>query len=328
MNTRAASVSIDLDNQWAYMKTQGCAGWEDFPSYLTLVVPRILETLRLCGLRATFFIVGKDAALEKNHAPLRAIADAGHEIANHSFLHEPWLHLYNDEELRRDFDQAEESITTATGARPLGFRGPGFSTSPSVRALLRERGYVYDASILPTFIGGLARTYFFMTSKLPAEEKKRRSRLYGRFSDGFTPLRPYAIEPGLTEVPVTTLPLLRTPIHLSYLLFLGQYSMPLARAYWHSAVLTCRAAGVGPSLLLHPTDFLDGEDVPAMHFFPAMQLHSARKIALVRETLESLRAHWSTGTMLRHAQSCTAAESATLQKIPARSPTPSIHTPT
>lgn len=315
MNTPAASVSIDLDNQWAYMKTQGCEGWEDFPSYLDLVVPRILETLRLCGLRATFFIVGKDAALEKNHESLRAIAKAGHEIANHSFLHEPWLHLYDAEELRRDFDQAEESITTATGAHPVGFRGPGFSTSPAVRALLRERGYVYDASILPTFIGGLARAYFFMTSKLPAEEKKRRSRLYGRFSDGFTPLHPYAIEPGLIELPVTTLPLLRTPIHLSYLLFLGQYTMPLAHAYWHCAMLACRAAGVGPSLLLHPTDFLDAEDVPAMRFFPAMRVPSQRKIALVRLTLESLRAHWSTGTMLRHVQSLTDTETTSLQKI-------------
>ncbi|HCN78338.1 MAG TPA: polysaccharide deacetylase [Verrucomicrobiales bacterium] len=317
MNDRAASVSIDLDNQWAYMKTQGCAGWEEFPSYLEKVAPRILETLRLCGLRATFFIVGKDAALEKNRAPLRAIADAGHEIANHSFLHEPWLHLYDDTELRRDFNQAEESIAAATGARPQGFRGPGFSTSPAVRALLRERGYVYDASILPTFIGGLARAYFFMTSKLPAEEKKRRSRLYGRFSDGFTPLRPYAIEPGLIEVPVTTLPLLRTPIHLSYLLFLGQYAMPLAHAYWHSAVAACRAAGVGPSLLLHPTDFLDADDVPAMRFFPAMRLPSARKIALVRLTLESLRAHWSTGTLLRHAQSLAGENTACLQKVQA-----------
>ena len=37
----------------------------------------------------------------KNRAALRAIAAAGHEIGNHSFRHEPWLHLYTDGGTRR-----------------------------------------------------------------------------------------------------------------------------------------------------------------------------------------------------------------------------------
>ena len=301
MRSTPASISIDLDNQWAYMKTQGCAGWESFPSYLDLVVPRILETLRRSGLRATFFVVGKDAALEKNHAALRSIVEAGHEIANHSFMHEPWLHLYSPEELLSDFEQSESAIREATGCQPRGFRGPGFSTSPAVRTLLIERGYVYDASLFPTVIGALARTYFFMTSKLPPEEKQRRAKLFGSLRDGVSPLVPYQIQPGLLELPVTTMPIFRTPVHLSYLLFLGQFSMPLARAYWALAMALCRATGVGPSLLLHPTDFLDGQDVPEMSFFPAMKIPAERKIELVRHTLSTLREHWTAGTMIDHA---------------------------
>ncbi|MEQ1748139.1 MAG: polysaccharide deacetylase family protein [Prosthecobacter sp.] len=301
MRSTPASISIDLDNQWAYMKTQGCAGWESFPSYLDLVVPRILETLRRSGLRATFFVVGKDAELEKNHAALRSIVEAGHEIANHSFMHEPWLHLYSPEELLSDFEQSESAIREATGCQPRGFRGPGFSTSPAVRAMLIERGYVYDASLFPTVIGALARTYFFMTSKLPPEEKQRRAKLFGSLRDGFSPLVPYQIQPGLLELPVTTMPIFRTPVHLSYLLFLGQFSMPLARAYWALAMALCRTTGVGPSLLLHPTDFLDGHDVPEMSFFPAMKIPAERKIELVRHTLSTLREHWTAGTMIDHA---------------------------
>jgi hypothetical protein len=38
----AASISLDLDNLWSYLKTQGVSGWESFPSYLDVVVPRIL----------------------------------------------------------------------------------------------------------------------------------------------------------------------------------------------------------------------------------------------------------------------------------------------
>ena len=88
-----ASLSLDLDNQWSYMKTHGDAGWESFPSYLDVVVPRALEFLKAKGLSITFFIVGQDAALDKNRESLRSIAAAGHEIGNHSFNHEPWLHL-------------------------------------------------------------------------------------------------------------------------------------------------------------------------------------------------------------------------------------------
>ena len=62
-----ASLSLDLDNQWSYMKTHGDAGWESFPSYLDIVVPRVLAFLAERNIKITFFIVGQDAALAKNH---------------------------------------------------------------------------------------------------------------------------------------------------------------------------------------------------------------------------------------------------------------------
>ena len=90
-----ASLSLDLDNKWSYMKTHGDAGWESLPSYLDVCVPRVLKFLKERDLKITFFIVGQDADLEKNHDSLRQISDANHEIGNHSFNHEPWLHLYS-----------------------------------------------------------------------------------------------------------------------------------------------------------------------------------------------------------------------------------------
>ncbi len=47
-----------------------------------------------------------------------ALREAGHEVANHSFSHEPWLHLYSREQLEHEFDRAEASIEHATGKRP------------------------------------------------------------------------------------------------------------------------------------------------------------------------------------------------------------------
>lgn len=297
----AASISLDLDNLWSYLKTQGAPGWETFPSYLDQVVPRILETLDRCGQRITFFIVGQDATMESNRAALKSIAAAGHEIANHSFMHEPWLHLYSRERLHQEIRDAENAIAAVTGQTPQGFRGPGFSTSPLVREVLAERGYAYDASIFPSSLGPVARLFFFLNSKLSAEEKAQRKGLYGKFSDAFGTLKPFVWENGLMELPVTTMPLLRLPVHTTYLMFLAQKSEWLAKFYWNTAVTLCRARSVAPSLLLHPTDFIDTQDVPQMSFFPGMKLPAKNKIALVEHTIRSLQKHWQTGTMSDHA---------------------------
>jgi len=94
-----ASLSLDADNQWSYMKIHGDDGWDSFPSYLDVLAPRALDVLARQDLRITFFIVGQDAALPENRDALGALARAGHEIGNHSYRHEPWLHRYSETEL-------------------------------------------------------------------------------------------------------------------------------------------------------------------------------------------------------------------------------------
>src|SRR5205823_8395836 len=105
-----ASLSLDLDNKWSYLKTHGDRGWESFPSYLDTVVPRIVEMLRELELRVTVFVVGQDAALARNHAALALLGEAGHEIGNHSFQHEPWLSRYSDRQLDEELSSAERAI--------------------------------------------------------------------------------------------------------------------------------------------------------------------------------------------------------------------------
>src|SRR5207248_11759911 len=92
-----ASLSLDLDNQWSYLKTHGNPAWEARPSYLEHVVPIALELLQSAGVDITFFIVGHDAEQPANVPLLQAIVAAGHEVGNHSYSHEPWMHLYDEE---------------------------------------------------------------------------------------------------------------------------------------------------------------------------------------------------------------------------------------
>ncbi len=300
-----ASLSLDLDNQWSYMKTHGDEGWQSFPSYLDFVVPRILELLDRHKLRITFFIVGQDAALEKNGAALRMIAAAGHEIANHSFHHDPWLHLYSPEQVAAEIADAEAAIVAATGVSPTGFRGPGFSISRTVLETLKARGYQYDASTFPTFLGPLARAYYFFHANFSKEERGKRAALYGTLSDGLRSLKPYEwrLENGaLLELPVTTMPVLRAPFHLSYIMYLAGYSRPVARAYFKAALKLCKLRGIEPSLLLHPLDYLGGDDVEALRFFPGMGLAGRDKVAIADDLFADYAAHFDVLPMGEYAQ--------------------------
>ncbi len=299
------SLSLDLDNQWSYMKTHGDAGWEEFPSYLDAVVDNVLPTLARHGLTITVFVVGQDAALEKNHAPLRAIADAGHEIGNHSFHHEPWLHEQTREAVADELGRAEDAIEGATGRRPRGFRGPGFSLGPDILRVLVARGYLYDCSTFPTFLGPLARLYYFrQTRGLSDEDRHKRRNLFGNARDGLRPNTPYVWDVDgrpLLEIPVTTMPVARAPIHMSYLLYLVAFDERLARAYLEATLAACAAAGVEPSFLLHPLDFVSGDVVKALSFFPGMNLPTATKLAWFDEVARALTARFEVLSMEGHA---------------------------
>jgi peptidoglycan/xylan/chitin deacetylase (PgdA/CDA1 family) len=302
-----ASVSLDCDNLWSYLKTHGDPGWEQRPSYLDVFIPHGLEALDRLGLRITFFLVGVDAEAPGNGDALRAITQAGHEVANHSFEHEPWLHLYPRARLVEEIARAEEAISASTGQHPIGFRGPGYSWSPDLLSVLHDRGYQYDASTLPTYLGPLARAYYFWTARLTPEERKQRHGLFGTFRDGLRPVKAYHWQLGdgkrLLEIPVTTFPWVKTPFHLSYLLYLCRFSEPLMRAYLGAALRACRLGGIEPSFLLHPLDLLGGDQVPQLAFFPGMDLPGHRKAEIFSRVLGILGEHFTLVPMREHARS-------------------------
>jgi protoporphyrinogen oxidase len=287
-----ATLSIDLDNLWSYLKTHGDGAWTSFPSFLDLVVPRAMRLFDERDQAVTWFVVGKDAASKEDGELLASVADAGHEIGNHSFLHEPWLHRYTPDRLEDELARAEEAIEAATGRRPRGFRSPGFSLSEDVLDALHRRGYRYDASTLPTFVGPLARAFYMRKSDLSETERAERDALFGPLREGTRPLKPYRWRlngGGLTEIPITTMPILRTPIHMSYLVYIAQRSQRSALRYLRTALALCRWSGVAPSLLLHSHDFVGADDVPAMSFFPGAGVPGEAKLRLVGRCIDLLR---------------------------------------
>ncbi|MCM1984693.1 polysaccharide deacetylase family protein [Lyngbya confervoides] len=285
-----ASISLDLDNQWSYMRAQGIPGWDQFPSYLPQLVPKILQVLEQLDLRLTVFVVGRDAEVAENIPCLRAFVAAGHSLGNHSYLHQPWMHEASVEAIRAELEQAEQAIQQATGQILTGFRGPGFAVSRELLALLQDRGYRYDASVFPTYLGSIVRRASLRG--VPLAHRPRRKPQFGTFADGFRPLRPYRWQVNrqtLLEIPVTTLPILRIPIHFTYLHFLAQRSRSLATVYFHLALGLCQLFRMEPSFLLHPLDFVGGDQVPELRSFPGMGMRSDRKCALTVQYLKTLQ---------------------------------------
>jgi peptidoglycan-N-acetylglucosamine deacetylase len=304
-----ASLSLDLDNLWSYKMTHGDADWDQMDTYLPTVIPRIVRLIERIGRPITVFVVGADAARPEHHELLQSLVAAGCELGNHSFHHQPWLHRFSADAIDDELSSAAEAIEQASGYRPVGFRGPGYSVTPDVLRTLVRQDYRYDASTLPTVVGPVARAIYFRSTDLSVAQREERSELFGHTRDGLASLRPYRLSveadgsrQTLLELPVTTLPIARVPIHLSYVLTLGQVSQPLARQYFARALDVCRLRRVDPSILLHPLDLLGAQDVDALKFFPGMSMPLRSKLSVLDACLDLFVQRFDVRTMVEHAR--------------------------
>lgn len=109
----------------------------------------LLEILDDVNIKATFFFVGRVA--RDIPALVKKVAQAGHEIACHNYLHIRIFSI-NKREFRTKLADTKKCLEDLSAKRVYGFRAPDFSiTETSVWALdvLRELGFIYDSSIYP-----------------------------------------------------------------------------------------------------------------------------------------------------------------------------------
>jgi peptidoglycan/xylan/chitin deacetylase (PgdA/CDA1 family) len=101
--------------------------------------PRLLETLAIHNVRATFFMVGRHAQGEP--ALVRRIAEAGHLIGVHS-----WSHLNlactAPSRMSQELARGRRALEEITGARIRYFRPPFGARSPFVVRAARAMGLV------------------------------------------------------------------------------------------------------------------------------------------------------------------------------------------
>ena len=103
------------------------------------LTPKLLDLLAARHLKATFFVIGQNAA---DHPDvLRRAVREGHEIGNHSWSH-PNLGKMSDEAVRRELQKTEEAIVAAIGKKPTLMRPPyGSITANQKRWIHNEFGY-------------------------------------------------------------------------------------------------------------------------------------------------------------------------------------------
>lgn len=146
----AACLTFDMDAEAAVLTADISALHRMSPmshqSYGPLVgVPRILALLKRHDLRATFFVPGYSA--HRYPDVVRAVAEAGHEIAHHSYFHENTIGM--DAKTEGDMlDLGLRALREVAGVRPEGYRAPMWEMNFHTPALLAERGFRYDSSLM------------------------------------------------------------------------------------------------------------------------------------------------------------------------------------
>jgi hypothetical protein len=108
-------------------------------------VPRLLSLLDKHSVRSTFFVPGYTA--HRYPATVRDIVAAGHEVAHHGYLHEQPSALSATEESTA-LDRGLAALEEVAGIRPIGYRAPMWDLSWHTPGLLRERGFLYDSSLM------------------------------------------------------------------------------------------------------------------------------------------------------------------------------------
>ena len=145
------AISVDLDEIPNYFAIHGLpepTGPERSLVY-DVAVDRLSALAAELDLPLTLFAIGDDLKRPESAARLRAARGRGFEIANHSLEHRYDFVRMGRDGIRRQIEGGADAIEQAVGARPVGFRAPGYTITDEVFEVLAELGVTYDSSVFP-----------------------------------------------------------------------------------------------------------------------------------------------------------------------------------
>ncbi len=227
------NVHVDCDPLWVYADEYGVLPDHDAACIYNDSLHTFLELFEARGIKATFFVIGRDLQLPACVDFCRDAVRAGHAIGNHTYSH-----LQDYRSLSRSVKEEEvvrchHAISTRVGYDCKGFRCPGYYFDQDFSEILEDHGYLYDTSVLPGVGVHLMKLVYRLCN--PAAKDKQ----FGRASYLFAPRVPHclggrrnALQP-VWEFPIATCPLLMLPIHSTFVFQWGlryfQLSLRLSR---------------------------------------------------------------------------------------------------
>ncbi|HEY3595361.1 MAG TPA: polysaccharide deacetylase family protein [Polyangiaceae bacterium] len=254
--TRLCAVSVDLDEIPFYRQIHGLSadGEASDHAVFDLALPRLGELADALAMPLTLFVIGETLDRPQNGEKLRAMAEAGHELGNHTLGHRYDLTRLDRAAMQAEIEGAQSAIEKATGVRPVGFRAPGYTVTDDLLGLLQ--GFLYDSSVFPCpAYWGLKAAAMSMIRL-----RGRRSRSVLDTPKVLTaPRRPYRIGTpywkkgeGALELPIQVTPGLRLP-------FIGT-SLTMAGPRGAKAMARSLVGEPLVNLELHGVDVLDEND--------------------------------------------------------------------
>ncbi len=184
---------------------------------------RLLDLFDKHNVKATFFILGWVA--ERAPEIVKEVAARGHEIASHGYGHE-MVKKIGEERFREDLKKSLEAIHSIVECDVVGYRAPSFSIDPEMEWIfeaLRDYGFKYDSSLFPVTF-------------------------HPDYSVKSTNLTPFEIGSGITEFPMTCIPMFGKNLPCSG----GGYFRLLPYQWFKFGYSKCIKEGRNAVFYLHP----------------------------------------------------------------------------
>jgi polysaccharide deacetylase family protein (PEP-CTERM system associated) len=151
------ALTVDVEEWYHTCLVPGYVNPENRPPLcqeLDWLLPELLEMLSDAGSTATFFVLGEVA--ERMPRRVREIAEAGHEIGSHGYLHLRAMD-HSPRAFAADLRRSKALLEDLVGEPVLGFRAPEWSLRSLGNArlpLVADAGFLYDSSLAPCAFSG------------------------------------------------------------------------------------------------------------------------------------------------------------------------------
>jgi hypothetical protein len=271
---RLAAVSVDLDSLPHYCRIHGVPASlldaEARALVATRAVPRLLELFQSVGIVGTFFVIAGDLEDQRLRGALSRAHAQGVELASHSSAHDYAMSRWSAADIAADLRLADEAIGQLVGARPVGFRAPGYTLSVRLLEAVAALGYTYDSSAFPStpyyaakaavmatlgLLGRPSRAVLDSPRVLTAPRTPYRPSLSAPYQRGLAPLveLPISVTPGLgvpfigTFVTVAPWPIVRGALR-------SLSGDPLINLELHAVDVLDERDGISPALVRQQRD--------------------------------------------------------------------------